>query len=138
MASPNVELVRSIYAAWERGDFSSAAWADPEIEYVDADGTQPGTWTGLAGMAEGWRGWLMGWKDVRVMAAEYIELDEGRVLVIYRGTGAGRTSGLRVEQIHPRGGATLFHIRDGRVTRLVVYFDRERALADVGVAPEGH
>src|SRR5438067_1764773 len=41
--------VQSIYTAWERGDYSSAAWAHPEIETVMADGPTPGIWTGVAG-----------------------------------------------------------------------------------------
>jgi hypothetical protein len=80
LASANLDLVRSIYAAWDRGDYSSTEWAHPEIEYVIADGPSPGSWTGPAGIAEGARG--------------------------------------------------------GKVTRLVLYWNCERALAEVGLAPE--
>jgi hypothetical protein len=42
----------------ERGNFSSAEWAHPKIEYVQADRPEPGTWCGLAGMAEAARAYL--------------------------------------------------------------------------------
>jgi hypothetical protein len=41
MVSPNLDLVRSIYVAWARGDWSSVEWAHPGIEYVRADGPAP-------------------------------------------------------------------------------------------------
>jgi hypothetical protein len=49
--------------------------------------------------------------------------------------GESTTSELELGQIRTNG-ARLFHIRDGNVTRLLVYFDRERALADLGLDPE--
>jgi hypothetical protein len=60
MSSANVDLVQSIYKAWERGDYSSIEWAHPEIEYVHADGPDAGHWNGLAGMVEAFRDFLSG------------------------------------------------------------------------------
>jgi ketosteroid isomerase-like protein len=135
MASANLELVRSISAPWERGDFSSADWAHPEIEYVIADGPAPGTWSGLAAMVQGEREFLSPWADYRVEADEYRELDDERVLALYHVSGRGKVSGLEFGRMRAEG-AGLFHIRDGKVTRLVLYFDRERAFADLGLARE--
>ena len=53
--SENLDLVRSILAAWERGEFSFSAEWHPEIEFVVADGPEPGRWVGRAGLMEGAR-----------------------------------------------------------------------------------
>ena len=134
--SVNVDLVRSIYAAWERGDFSSADWADPEIEYVVADGTEPGVWKGIPAMSATWRETLRVWEDVHTEVDEYRELDDERVLVLIRRSGRGKRSGIELGQIASEG-AVLYHIRTAKVTRQVVYFDRDRALADLGFTQEG-
>jgi ketosteroid isomerase-like protein len=135
MASANLDLVRSIFAAWERGDFSSAEWAHPEVEFVITGGPVEGSWTGLAGMAEGFRHFLNAWDELRVQADEYREVDDERVLVVVRLGGRGKTSGLELGQV-PGRGAGLFHVRHGKVTRYVIYWNRERAFADLGLDSE--
>jgi ketosteroid isomerase-like protein len=135
MASANVELVRSIYQAWERGDFSSADWAHPEIGYVIADGPAAGSWTGLAAMAEATSDWLSVWEQYSIAAEQYRELDDERVLVLNRRGGRGKTSRLELSEMRSQG-ADVFHLRDGKVTRSVHYWDRERALADLRLASE--
>ena len=128
--------MRSIYADWERGDFSRADWAHPEFEYVVVGGPEPRSGTGLAGMADAMRGTLSAWEDYRIEAAECRELDDERVLVFTRASGRGKASGLDVGQIRAEG-TDVFHIRQGKVTRLVLYPDRDRALADLGLKEGG-
>ena len=135
MSQENIELVRSIYADWERGDYSSAEWADPDIEFAIADGPAPGSWKGLAGMARGWRDFMSAWDDIRPEVGAYRELDDERVLVFIHQTARGKTSGLQVGQMRAEG-ANVFHIRGGKVTRLALYLDREQALADLGLSEE--
>jgi ketosteroid isomerase-like protein len=134
MSEENVALVRSIYAAWERGDFSSAEWAHPEIEFAIAEGPDPIRRTGVAGMAEGYRtAWLSAWEEFRVEPEEYRELDDERVLVLSHFSGRGKTSGLDVGQMGTKS-AELFHVRGGKVTRLVLWAGREHAFADLGLS----
>lgn len=136
MSSENLDLVRSILATWERGDYSSAEWAHPKIEFIWADGPEPGEWKGLAEMAQSMRNWLSAWEKVHVEADEYCEMDDERVLVLAHHSGRGKTSRVEIGETGTRN-AMLFHIRDGKVTKLVLYWDRDRALADLGLSHEG-
>jgi ketosteroid isomerase-like protein len=132
MSRENVAVVRAIYSTWERGELRPLDWAHPEIEYVVADGASPGSSIGLAGMAGTHHDFPGSWGDWRVEAEEYRELDSERVLVLFHFSTRGKASGLDVGQISTRG-ASLFHLRGGKVTRLVHYLNRERALEAVGL-----
>ena len=112
MSQDNVELVRSIYAAWERSDYSSADWAHPEIERV-ADGP-------TTRARPGWLQYDSGAGVSRIRARPSV--------AALRPAGADVDSEIGIVQ-----GANLFHVRGGKVTRLVLYWDRERALEAVGL-----
>jgi ketosteroid isomerase-like protein len=132
--SENLDLIRSIYANWERGDWSATDWADPELEFVMVD--QPGAreGKGVAATAEVWREFLSTWEGYRIEAREYRELDAERVLVLLQAFGRSASAGLDLEAA-ARGtrGANVFRIRDGRVIRLDAYFYEKNAFADLGL-----
>jgi ketosteroid isomerase-like protein len=106
----NLDLVRSILAGWGRGDWSSADWADPEIEFEAVGGPDPVRVTEVAALTESWRDWVSTWSDYHAQAEQYRELDSDRVLVLIRHGGHGAASSVEVEA----EGANVFHLRDGK------------------------
>lgn len=136
MASTNLELVRSICEAWAVGDYSSVEWAHPQIEFAIVDLPTSGNWKGVSGMVEAWRDFLRAWEGHHVDVAEYRELAEERVLMLGAFRARGKASAVDLGDLWPNG-ANLFHIRNGMVTKLVVYFDQGHALSDLGLAPDG-
>jgi hypothetical protein len=133
MTSESLDLVRSIYADWERGDFSSSEWAHSEIEYTDVEGPLDGSTGELGDIGQGVRDFLAEWADFRLVADRLQELDAEHVLALDHRVGRSRTSGLELSDVRTDG-ARLFHIRGGQVHKIVVYFSRERAFADLGLA----
>ncbi len=96
----------------------------------ELDGPDPGTWSGIEGMEQVSRELLSAWRDWRIEAEEFIELDGDRVLVLTRRGGSGRKSGLQLSE----PAANLLFIRDARVRRIAFYWHRERALAKLGIS----
>ncbi len=124
--------MRSIYADWERGDFSHVEWADLDIEWTLVDGLSPGTWRGLAGMAT--TSALGGATSEEAPRIEYRELDDERVLVLQSALAGAE------ERAESRSGATTDERRDisstsptARSAKLVLYSVRDRALSDLGL-----
>ena len=97
------------------------------------DGPEPAIVKGTSAYLAWVRDFLSSWVGFRMKVDDYRELDDDRVLVLaHTSGGRGKTSGLELG-LHGGGGAQVFHIRAGKVARVVTYFDRERALADLEV-----
>ena len=126
----DLNIVRSISSAWERGDYSSVDWAASDIQFVIADGPEAGHRTGRGGLAPSLHDFECAWEEYRSRVEEYREVEDG-VLVLTYATGRGRASGVEIGERR----ANLFRLRAGKVTSLIVYWDRARALADAGLAP---
>jgi hypothetical protein len=86
-------------------------------------------------MAEGSRHFLDPWEGYRAVADEYLHVDGERILILLRdSSGHGKASGVDLGTVQGKK-ANLFELRGGKVTRYVVWFDRNRALADLGLPP---
>jgi ketosteroid isomerase-like protein len=122
MAEENVELLRSLYAAFNRGDFEAAVRAaHPDVELIPPGGQSP-----IRGGAA-LRAWMEpdAFEDQRFEPLEFT-VNDGRVLVRHRMTGRGAGSGVEFD-------VTLFVVftidDSGLVTRLHGFLPHEEAEA---------
>ena len=132
MPSSNLELVRSIYQDWERGEFGSAQWADPKIEMLSISFQHPGSATGFEQIERFWSDRETALTDFRVRAEDVRELDQERVLALAEWSARGKASGIAITH----EGAHVFEIREGRVVKVVFYEERARAFDELGLAED--
>jgi ketosteroid isomerase-like protein len=129
MSEADLELIRELHGRWEQGDFATAAFFDPRVEFVRIGGAGvAGEWRGIDQMSGAIAEWLQAWEDFRVEARRYIGAGD-RVLVIQRQTARGRRSGLEYD--HEIG--HLFTIRAGKIVRWESYWETGEALEAAGL-----
>jgi len=129
MSRENVELVRSVYEGWARGDFSNTGAYDPEIEFQMVDWPHQTRVSGIQQMSDTWRATLSAFHDFRAVPVEYLDCGSN-VLVIKQIEGSGKESGAEVSAET----ATVWTVENGRVVRLALYWDTDRAREAAGPA----
>ena len=90
------------------------------------------TTTVLEGVLEEWRRgeFLSAWDDLTIDNDGVFAGEDGRHVLLLRLTGRGRGSGMQVAA----EGANVVLLRDGRIARLEMFWDREAALRAAGAA----
>jgi ketosteroid isomerase-like protein len=128
----NADLIRPIYEEWGRGNWKpSFDVYHPQMEWGWSD-----EFPGLAGVYRDpsdpnrrLHTWLSEWEYWRAEPDEFLEIgNHVVVLATYHGWGKG--SGVEIKQ----EGAHVFELRDGKVIRLEIFANRERALESVQAA----
>jgi ketosteroid isomerase-like protein len=131
MSEENVEIVRHLFAAWNRGDYPSAlALIDPEIEVEPRfSGLNQGTYRGHAGLYKVLEDFWNQFDDRRSEVEECIPAGDdvfASVLHHARGRGSGVDVEMRQYQV--------WTLRDGKVVRWRYFADREEALEAAGLS----
>jgi ketosteroid isomerase-like protein len=131
VAAQNVEVVRGVIDALNRGDIDeamAATSADCEIDWSNSRGVLKGVYRGRDEAREVWKSFLEAWDSVRWEVREFIELDDHRVLIASEFHNRGSGSGVDVTA----RGASLWTIRDGEVAAIKLYQSKAEALEAVG------
>ena len=132
MSQENVEGVRAVFEAWERGGVDAVAefW-DPEFDWRAAEGAldDVGVMRGVDAMRAYMNDWLDNFDDVHFEAEELIDAGD-QVVAMQRVTARAKGSGVETELRY----AVVNTIRDGKVVRGREYWTRAEALEAVGLS----
>jgi ketosteroid isomerase-like protein len=131
MSANDVEIVRRVMDAYERGDLEAQlALLHPEVELVEwPAGPDPQTYRGHGGVVRAYESWSEAWESLSWDLNEIVD-NSGWVFVALQMRAKGRGSAIEIVSET----FNVFTLRDGLITKGQFFTDREEALEAAGLA----
>jgi ketosteroid isomerase-like protein len=130
MSEKNVEIVRRIIAAAQRGDWEAALSGYDEGVVLDQSRMPDGgVYHGHEGVREFYGRWFGAWTDFRLESERILDSGDN-VVDINESRGTGRSSGVAVKM----RSANVWTIKRGKVVRQVGYPAASEALEAAGLS----
>ena len=133
MLQENVEIVRTAFSAFDRGDIDAVLRLCAEDIVI----TQPPELPGVSAEQRGHRGvleafaiWPEQWEDYRIEILRIAAAPADRVIVTSRTRGRGRQSGVEVDMEF----SYVFRIRDARIREMRIFVREDDALEAAGLS----
>jgi ketosteroid isomerase-like protein len=130
MLQENVEIVRTAYDAFARGDMPTVlGQLDPTVvSYTASPLPDPGEYRGHEGFLRWVENWTAAFDQFAMDAEEYTDVGQN-VVVRARQRATGASSGTPVEQTF-----WLLHVfRNGRISRIGIHATEDQALEAAGL-----
>ena len=126
MSQENVEVVRRIHDAWDRGE-SARDFIASDVEYVNpAYAVEPGTRRGRKSFSIT----RDTYEDFEIQVERFIDAGGDDVVVLAHYTGSGRASGVPVSGEH----GYVWTVRDGSARRFQWFQSHREALEAAGLS----
>ena len=127
MSHESVEVVRTLFDTYSRGDYeAAAACLAPGVIYEV--GQVPAF--GADEVRAMWERWDGAWEDMETVPEEFLDAGEHLVLTVHY-SARGRASGIEYEERL----YDVYSVRDGRCVRKLEFKQRSEALAAAGLDP---
>jgi ketosteroid isomerase-like protein len=133
MSEQNVELLRRLYAEFERGNFwELAELYDPDLEWRWSRSGRAlvggATYRGRSEVLAAMREWLSGWESFRVSPQEFIDAG-ARVVVVVRAHATLKDGAGEIVD----NWADVYTLREGKIVAMEAFDDRREAMRAAGL-----
>ncbi|MGH2980355.1 MAG: nuclear transport factor 2 family protein [Solirubrobacterales bacterium] len=124
----DLALLQGMLDRWGRGEFWDAEPYAEDVVFVRS-GPDGGEYHGIEGLAAAWQDFLAAWEDFRIEAERVVPGAAGVYVLLVRLQARGKGSGMNIDAEV----ANVVRMRDGRIARLEMFWDRDAALSSGGV-----